>query len=75
VEYLVLNPKRNRRPNEQKIKPTESTSISSVHFTLNLPQASRLLEMTIRLKLRFSISPGTRNPAIKQNCHLDRSAA
>jgi hypothetical protein len=33
-------------PNEQKIKPTESISISSVHFTLNLPQASRLLGMT-----------------------------
>ena len=33
-------------PNEQKIKLTESISISSVHFTLNLPQASRLLGMT-----------------------------
>jgi hypothetical protein len=33
-------------PNEQKIKPTESISISSVHFTLNLPQASWLLGMT-----------------------------
>ena len=30
-------------PNEQEIKPTESISIFSVHFTLNLPQASRLL--------------------------------
>jgi hypothetical protein len=43
---------RNRRslgfapPNEQKINPIESISISSVHFTLNLPQASRLLGMT-----------------------------
>jgi hypothetical protein len=26
-------------PDEQKIKPTESISISSVHFTLNLAQA------------------------------------
>jgi hypothetical protein len=33
-------------PNEQKIKPIESISIFSVHFTLNLPQASRLLGMT-----------------------------
>ena len=33
-------------PNEQKIKPVESISISSVHLTLNLPQASRLLGMT-----------------------------
>ena len=33
-------------PNEQEIKPTESISIFSVHFTLNLPQASRLLGMT-----------------------------
>jgi hypothetical protein len=33
-------------PNEQKINPIESISISSVHFTLNLPQASRLLGMT-----------------------------
>jgi hypothetical protein len=32
--------------NEQKIKPIESISISSVHFTLNLPQASQLLGMT-----------------------------
>jgi hypothetical protein len=31
----------------KKIKLTESISISSVHFTLNLPQASRLLGMTI----------------------------
>jgi hypothetical protein len=30
-------------PNEQKINLIESISISSVHFTLNLPQASRLL--------------------------------
>jgi hypothetical protein len=35
-------------PNEQEIKPTESISIFSVHFTLNLPQASRLLGMTKR---------------------------
>jgi hypothetical protein len=28
-------------PNEQKIKPIESILISSVHFTLNLPQASQ----------------------------------
>jgi hypothetical protein len=34
-------------PNEQKIKSIESISIFSVHFTLNLPQASRLLGMTI----------------------------
>jgi hypothetical protein len=33
-------------PNEQKINPIESISIFSVHFTLNLPQASRLLGMT-----------------------------
>jgi hypothetical protein len=33
-------------PNEQKIKPIESISIFSIHFTLNLPQASRLLGMT-----------------------------
>jgi hypothetical protein len=33
-------------PNEQKINPTESISISSVHFTLNLLQASQLLGMT-----------------------------
>jgi hypothetical protein len=33
-------------PNEQKNKPIESISISSVHFTLNLPQASQLLGMT-----------------------------
>jgi hypothetical protein len=33
-------------PNEQKIKPIESISIFSVHFTLNLPQASQLLGMT-----------------------------
>jgi hypothetical protein len=33
-------------PNEQEIKPTESISIFSVHFTLNLPRASRLLGMT-----------------------------
>src|ERR1700730_8405258 len=42
-------PTRNREspaPNEQEIKPTESISIFSVHFTLNLPQASRLLGMT-----------------------------
>jgi hypothetical protein len=32
-------------PNEQKIKPIESISIFSVHFTLNLPQASQLLGM------------------------------
>jgi hypothetical protein len=32
--------------NEQKIKPIESISISGVHFTLNLPQASQLLGMT-----------------------------
>jgi hypothetical protein len=30
----------------KKIKPIESISICSVHFTLNLPQASRLLGMT-----------------------------
>jgi hypothetical protein len=33
-------------PNEQKIKPIESISISSVHFSLNLPQASQFLGMT-----------------------------
>jgi hypothetical protein len=33
-------------PNEQKINPTESISISSVHFTLKVPQACRLLPMT-----------------------------
>jgi hypothetical protein len=33
-------------PNEQKIKPIESISIFSVHFTLNLPQASQFLGMT-----------------------------
>jgi hypothetical protein len=33
-------------PNEQKIKPMESISISGVHFPLNLPQASQLLGMT-----------------------------
>jgi hypothetical protein len=33
-------------PNEQKIKPIESKSIFSVHFTLNLPQASQFLGMT-----------------------------
>jgi hypothetical protein len=33
-------------PNEQKIKPIESISIFSVHFTPNLPQASQLLGMT-----------------------------
>jgi hypothetical protein len=36
-------------PNEQKIKPIESISIFSVHFTLNLPQASQLLLMNNRL--------------------------
>ena len=30
----------------KKIKPVESVSISGVHLTLNLPQASRLLGMT-----------------------------
>jgi hypothetical protein len=39
---------------EQKIKPIESISIFSVHFTLNLPQASRLLGMTILSRDRFS---------------------
>jgi hypothetical protein len=34
----------------KKIKPIESISISTVHFTLNLPQASRLLGMTIILQ-------------------------
>jgi hypothetical protein len=33
-------------PNEQKIKPIESSSVSSVHFSLNLPQASQFLGMT-----------------------------
>jgi hypothetical protein len=33
-------------PNEQKTKPIESISICSVHSTLNLPKASRLLGMT-----------------------------
>jgi hypothetical protein len=33
-------------PNEQKIKPIESISVSSVHFSLNLPQASQFLGMT-----------------------------
>jgi hypothetical protein len=33
-------------PNEQKIKPIESVSVSSVHFSLNLPQASQFLGMT-----------------------------
>src|ERR1700730_2683304 len=46
-------PTRNREspaPNEQEIKPTESISIFSVHFTLNLPQASRLLLMNNLLR-------------------------
>jgi hypothetical protein len=33
-----------------KKNPIESISIFSVHFTLNLPQASRLLGMTILLR-------------------------
>jgi hypothetical protein len=40
-------------PNEQKIKPIESISIFSVHFILNLPQASRLLGMTKGRRLTF----------------------
>jgi hypothetical protein len=48
-------------PNEQKIKPTESISICSFHFNLNLPQASRLLGMTKgRVGFRFGI--GCRDP-------------
>jgi hypothetical protein len=31
--------------------------------------------MTIPLQLRFRISPETGNSILKQNCHLDRSAA
>jgi hypothetical protein len=33
-------------PNEQKIEPIESISVSSVHFSLNLPQANQFLGMT-----------------------------
>jgi hypothetical protein len=39
----------------KKIKPIESISISTVHFTLNLPQASRLLGMTILLRHRLLV--------------------
>jgi len=55
-------------PNEQKIKPIESISIFSVHFTLNLPQASRYLGMT---KERAEL-PST-SDAGRANHRLDQS--
>jgi hypothetical protein len=43
-------------PNEQKIKPIKSILISSVNFTLNLPQASQLDGMTKgRVALPFGV--------------------
>src|ERR1700730_11805218 len=60
-------PTRNREspaPNEQEIKPTESISIFSVHFTLNLPQASRLLGMTKRRGLLKGKGPLPRDRAV-----------
>jgi hypothetical protein len=38
--------------------PGLQTPLSHVHSFLNLPQASRLLEMTILLQLKLRISPG-----------------
>jgi hypothetical protein len=50
VISLLTRLRASTAPNEQKIKPIESISICSVHFTLNLPQASQLLGMTVLLQ-------------------------
>jgi hypothetical protein len=63
-------------PNEQKIKPIESISISGVHFTLNLPQASQLLGMTKgRVALPFVIDAARVNRRALHFAALRGSAA
>ena len=61
-------------PNEQKIKPIESISIFSVHFTLNLPQESQLLGMTKGAPvLHVVVCAGNKNSrSLAESC-LDQS--
>jgi|ERR1700677_1624118 hypothetical protein len=66
---VVENPESAR--DEQKIKPIESISVSSVHFSLNLPQASQFLGMTkSRLALHLGSGGGWMERANEQSSSL-----